>query len=417
MIQDACVISTGTEILQGLYEDSNARYLSERLSNLGICVKNILTAPDEEDIIENTVRFAAATADLIICTGGLGPTEDDRNQFVFSRVAGVEPIHNDEALEMIRERFTGRNRTMSESNRIQALLPAGAVILKNDWGTAPGFVLTFNHDGKSKTLVALPGPPSEMVPMFEQRALPVILEFLEGTSFGKIRTYHTFGYAESIINDKVRDLFRLNPDVQFTILARSHGIDLRIQAKADTEAGVESILQKYDNLVSERLLDNEIYGIDDQTLPGVVTAELLRRNLKVATAESCTAGYIGKLLTDQSGSSACYEQGFITYSNDAKIRLIGVSEQTLDAHGAVSEQTAKEMATRVREKSGTDFGLAVTGISGPTGETPGKPVGLTYWAVSTPDKCFVEHRVFPGNREQNRYWAALSALNLLRKTL
>ena len=409
------VVSTGTEILQGLYADTNARHLAEQLTLLGMEVVSTAAAPDDEAQVEAALRFAAAHADLVICTGGLGPTEDDVNRGAFARVFGVRLVHDEAAAERMRARFAARGRTMPDRNLVQALVPEGAVVFQNDWGTAPGFYLPVG-DGRAAALIALPGPPKEMIPMFARSALPILRGLAgAGGAFVRTRTIHTFGVPESDLNERVRELFRSDPAVKFTILAKGYGVDFRVTARAAGEAEMNRLIAAHEDEVRRRVGERDIYGADDDTMASATVGLLLKRGMTIATAESCTGGLVAKLLTDIAGSSATMLGGVVAYANAAKVALLGVREETLARHGAVSAEVAEEMAQGARRVTGADIGVSLTGVAGPGGGTPDKPVGLVYIGLATPQRSFATRTQFLGDRDQVRTLAALAALNLVRR--
>ncbi len=419
-IKRAALLSTGSEILQGQYADSNARYLAEKLTLAGVTVTAIISAPDDPQAIEKALCFAAANADLVICTGGLGPTLDDVNRFVFERVF-QRPLCRDEvAIEGMGRRFlTSGKGPMPEANEVQALLPEGCVPLYNRWGTAPGFLIA--PDGRGDLpccgLLALPGPPSEMMPMLDQLAMPALRKYLSAARIGGIRTIHTYGHPESLIGSLIADLFQPSPGIEFTILAKQHGVDLRIRAMADSQGEVDEMLANYEQQVRVRLDPAMIYGLDDDTLASAVGKLLKERGAWVTTAESCTGGLVAQMLTDVAGSSAYVGECHVTYSNTAKTRVLGVKPETLDAVGAVSEEVAIEMAEGARRVSGADYAISVTGVAGPDGGTPGKPVGLVYISVAGPGGAATTKNHFQGNRAGNRLQSAQTALNMIRLIL
>lgn len=416
----AAVVSTGTEILQGLYADTNSRFIAEQLSLLGLKVVVTAAAPDDAQAVERLLRFAASQADLVVCTGGLGPTEDDVNREAFARVFGVELVRDQKAIDMMRERFAARGTgQMPANNEVQALVPAPAQVLYNQWGTAPGFFLPAQGEGSypNCSLLALPGPPKEMTSMFRELALPILRQEVGGDCFVRTCTIHTIGKAESYINERTHDLFRKNPDVFYTVLAKGYGVDIRITPHAHSQEQVEELMKEFEGLTLERIGRENIWGFDGETLQETVGKLLLEQGKTISAAESCTGGLLAKMLTDVSGSSGYLEQSFITYSNDAKHRLLGVHKSTLNEYGAVSEQVARQMAEGVRKASGADIGVGITGIAGPTGATQDKPVGLTYLAVATEGGICAERLRFLGDREINRFQASMAALNLVRKVL
>ncbi len=419
-IRRVALLSTGSEILQGQYADSNARFLAEKLTLAGLEVVSITAAPDNAAAVKRAINFSAAGAELIVCTGGLGPTDDDVNRWVFENAFKVALKRDEKAVEQMGRRFLTRGRgPMPEANEVQALLPEGCIPFYNKWGTAPGFFLPPTGKGELGHcgLMALPGPPTEMIPMFETLAMPLLKNYVGGERLGAIRTIHTFGHPESHVGTLVAELFTPTPGVEFTILAKRHGVDLRICATGADASVVNARLDAYEKRVRSKLHAEMIYGVDDDTLAVAVGRLLKKKQAWVTTAESCTGGMVAQMLTDVAGSSAYVGECHVTYSNSAKVRVLGVSQETLDLHGAVSEQVAVEMAQGVRRGSGADYAVSITGIAGPDGGSDEKPVGLTYIGLAGPADTSVSRHVFMGNREHNRLQAAQTALNLLRLML
>lgn len=422
-ISTAAIISTGTEILQGLYADTNARWLAEQLSAEGIDVRLIAAAPDDAQELEALLRYAMKRVDLIVCSGGLGPTADDVNRDVFAKVFRTTLVHDAKAETMMRERFARRGRAMPESNLVQARVPHGAWVLHNEWGTAPGFFLApTGNETESRTdarcaLLALPGPPRELYPMFREKALPLLRPYFAGSRFVVTRVLHTFGAPESELGQCVKDLFASERDYTFTMLAKPHGVDIRIVVRAATRQQAEQRLAEIEAETRRRITPDLIYGIDDETLPQIVASLLISHKATLVTAESCTGGLVAKLLTDIAGSSAFFLRGYVTYSNEAKVELLGVCPKTLEEKGAVSAETAEQMARGAIATAGADYALAITGIAGPSGGSAEKPVGLTFIALAHRDSVSTRRYVFPGDRDFNRTFAALTALNWLRLEL
>jgi nicotinamide-nucleotide amidase len=426
------LVSTGTEILQGLYPDTNASFLAGRLSGLGLEVTLVAASSDDQAQLETTLRHAATRADLVICTGGLGPTADDVNRDVFARVFDVPLVTDDEAIRMMTARFAHRGRPMPERNLVQALVPRGATVFQNQWGTAPGYFLPsaderaipFPDDPaaagpRSTALIAMPGPPSEMRPMFEACALPIIAERAAGAAFVKTLTLHTYGRPESELGEQTGDLFGADPRVVLGILAKTYGVDFRITARSSSSEEMEQLIAATLDELTRRVGRSCIYGLDAETM-ATATAALLRRTERtVATAESCTGGLVAKLLTDIAGSSDYFIQGAVTYTNKSKHTMLGVRAATLEAHGAVSAETAAEMAEGARKASGAWYGIALTGIAGPTGGTDEKPVGLVYIGLAHADATSPHVRCcrFVGSRETIRNHAALTALDMIRSDI
>lgn len=419
-IQRVAIMSTGSEILQGQYADSNARYIAERLTLAGVKIVAIAAAPDDASAIERVARFCADQADLVICTGGLGPTRDDLNRFVFEKLFGAPLKRDEQAVESMRQRFRARgDGEMPVANKVQALLPEGCVPFYNRWGTAPGFLVYPSAEASIKNcgLLALPGPPGEMIPMLETLALPALKTHLPTSAVTGIRTVHTFGQPESYVGMMVADMFCSIPGIVFSILAKPHGVDLRICATTHSEAELSFRLDSLESEIRQRLGDDCIYGLNDTTMAAAVGDLLKAHSAWVTTAESCTGGLVAQLLTAVEGSSAYVGECHVTYSNDAKMRILGVRPETLEHHGAVSAECAVEMAEGARRVSGADYAISVTGIAGPGGGSDAKPVGLVYISVAGPRRTITLKNQFLGDRGANREQSALVALNALRLEL
>jgi nicotinamide-nucleotide amidase len=420
LLRRAAIISTGSEILQGLYADTNARYLAEQLSVLGVEVVLSAAAPDHPGELRALLEHAAGRADLVVCSGGLGPTADDVNRDVFAAVWRVDLVRDERAVEMMRERFRVRGQEMPPANEVQALVPAGSTVLHNQWGTAPGFFLPPGAGGvgaPSSALLALPGPPKELIPMFDTLAKPLLCDRIDGATYVRTRTIHTFGRPESELGALTRDLFRRDPAVGFTILAKTYGVDFRVTARGGDRETVDALLDRFERETLERIGPACVYGFDDDTMASAVAALLISAGVSVTVAESCTGGLVTKLLTDIPGSSAYLRQAVVTYANESKMRLLGVRPETLRDHGAVSEACAREMAEGARRAADADYALAITGIAGPSGGTPAKPVGLVFVALASPAPTVCLERRLLGDRELIRLHAALTALDLLRQSL
>ncbi len=420
LVRRVALVSTGTEILQGMYADTNARFLAEELTGLGVQVVSIAAAPDDEEAIERILRFSASQADLVICTGGIGPTGDDRNRYVYERVLEL-PLELDEhAVAGMRGRFRVRNYgEMPRANEVQGMLPRGCVPFYNQWGTAPGFLVRPTGEGVFARcgLIAMPGPPMEMMPMFNELVKPALAGLLPGGRARAIRTLHTYGHPESHIGSLVADMFCGIPGLDFTILASREGVHLRLCVTAGNVREVAYRLDELESQVRQRIGDDCVYGMDGQSLAGSVGELLTARKAWVSTAESCTGGMVAQLLTEVAGSSAYLGECYVTYSNDAKMKLVGVREETLKQHGAVSEETAREMADGARKGAGSDYAISVTGVAGPGGGSEDKPVGLVYIGVAGPTRTVVSREQLLGDRVANREQSARIALNLLRLEL
>lgn len=410
-MKKASIISVGNELLGGQIVNTNAAYLGRRLLSIGTPTVSCYTVGDETDLIVEALGWAAGQADIVLITGGLGPTDDDVTRRGLAKFMGAELEFRDELLRQISEFFTRRNIKMSEKNKVQAYIPAGAEALANNVGTAPGIMAKY----EGKLFVCLPGVPSEMKQMFAESVVGRLGQSGEGQVV-VIRKLHCFGTGESVIAEKLGDLMRRgrNPVINCTV---SGGIiTLHIVATAKDKSGADEMIER-DKSELREILGDLVYGEDEQTLAEVVGAKLRERKATLAVAESCTGGLIGKLLTDAAGSSDYFRCGWVTYSNEAKVRELGVDKGLIEKHGAVSEEVACAMAEGAREKGGTDFAIGVTGIAGPGGGTDQKPVGLVYIAVDGLGRLDVRRYIFSHSRGHIRYRTALAALNILRLKL
>lgn len=409
------IVSTGTEILQGLYPDTNAQWLSGKLLAIGLLVSSHSVVGDSVEDLESHLRTVSRRCELLLVSGGLGPTEDDINRFAIARVYGVELVEDEAAVEQMRERFAQRGRPFTDANRVQARIPCGARVFYNEWGTAPGFLIE-GGEGRA-TLVALPGPPRELRPMFDRWVQPDIIERFQPSECHVTLTLHTIDLPESEINPKLRDLFDADPSVNVALLAEVGKVDIRLTACGGDEDKVRESLRRFRRLIEERIGSECIYGVDDQTLESVV-GELLKCNgLTISVAESCTGGMIASRLTNVPGASSYLLESFVTYSNEAKVARLGVACDLIERYGAVSAQVAQAMAQGARRVARADLALSATGIAGPTGGGPQKPVGLVYLGLAWGDDTLVVERRFLGNRNENRTYSVNAALDLLRRHL
>lgn len=406
----ASIVSIGNELLSGETVNSNAAHLSAELLTIGIPVISTYAIGDEIDSIVRALNRACTDADVVIVTGGLGPTDDDLTRQAMASFLGVELQLHDDLLEKVQRFFAGRDLPMPERNKIQAYIPAGAEALPNI-GTAPGI----RAESKGKLLFALPGVPMEMERMFAESVLPE-LRALAGGQALVVRKLKCFGAGESAIAELLGDMMQRgrNPLVNCTV---SCGIvTLHIVASAQNTQKAEQMAAT-DERTLRSVLGELVYGTADQTLAEVVGEELARQGKTIAVAESCTGGLVAKLLTDVPGASRYFTHGWITYSNEAKISELDVPADLIEEHGAVSEQTAQRMAQGARRKAGTDFAIGITGIAGPAGGTEQKPVGLVYISIDSAAGCQTKRCLFSHDRRSTRLRAAQTALNMLRLRL
>lgn len=404
------ILSVGTEILLGDILNTNSRYLSLELAKLGISVLRHTTVGDNAERLAAALKTALGRSDIVIATGGLGPTQDDITRDVCCEVMGCKMELNSPIADKIKAYFDSKNIEMPESNLRQAYVPIGQTVFENNNGTAPG--IGIKKDGKC--VVILPGPPYEMAPMYQESVVPFLSEYSEGAIVS--HTVRTMGIGESAMAEICADLLeKENPTV--APYAKKGEALLRVTAKAENTDEAEKLCKPVIDEIRSRL-GGYVYGIDSESIEERVVQLLKEKKLTVATAESCTAGYISKRITDFPGTSNIFGCGAVTYSNEIKQKLLGVKAETLEAYGAVSEQTAREMAAGIRRVSGANIGIAVTGIAGPGSDGTSKPVGLSYVALDA-EGVQVCEKVETGrnDREYNRYVTGSRALNLARKYL
>ncbi len=404
------ILSVGTEILLGDILNTNSRYLSLELAKLGISVLRHTTVGDNAERLSAALKTALERSDIVIATGGLGPTQDDITRDVCCEVMGFE-LELDKAIaDKIKAYFISKSLEMPESNLRQAYVPVGGTVFENNHGTAPGLGLKKS----GKCVVILPGPPYEMAPMYHESVVPFLAEYCDGAIVS--HTVRTMGIGESAMAEIVDDLLQ-NQNPTVAPYAKKGEALLRVTAKAHSEAEAEGLCKPVIEEINRRI-GEYVYGIDSESIEQRVVELLKEQGLTLATAESCTAGYISKRITDISGASSVFEFGAVTYSNEIKEKILGVSKDTLIKYGAVSEQTAREMAAGIRRVSGADIGISVTGIAGPDSDGTNKPVGLSFIAIDTEGvQAFEKIETGKNDREYNRYVSASRALNLARKYL
>ena len=405
------IISVGTELLMGQILDTNARFIAQRLAEAGVDHYYSSTVGDNEQRLFDTVKRAAERSDIVIITGGLGPTGDDITKETAARVAGKRLVLDEKSLSAMKERFERViHRPMSENNAKQAMMPEGCIILKNNNGTAPGCII--ETDGCA--IVLMPGPPKEMEPMFDESVMPYLARRSGRTLY--TRELRVFGIGESTVDAMLADMMQAQTNPTIAPYALSGEMKLRVTAKCADKAEGERLVKPIADEITSRLGD-AVYSTDGLELYEVCAGLMRENGATLAVAESCTGGMIGELITSVSGASEVYGFGFITYANEAKEQILGVKHETLEKYGAVSGETAREMAEGIRKTACSDIGLATTGIAGPGGGTPEKPVGLVYIAAASDKGTVVERLDLGGSRERIRRSAALSALMLLKKTL
>ena len=404
------IVSIGTELLMGQIVNTDAQYLSRRLSMLGISVYYHTTVGDNPARMDETLRRALERSDIVITTGGLGPTGDDLSKEIVARVLGLPMEKDEESLRDIERYFASMHRAMAQNNERQAMFAKGAIILKNDRGTAPGCIV--EQDGKA--VIQLPGPPYELKDMFEKRVMP----YLTARTGGAIasRYIRIFGVGESDAETRVKDLIDAQGEVTIAPYCSLGEVQLRVSARGESEEDALARIAPTVEAVASRLGD-AVYAISREpsdSMEHYAVDALIRAGRTVAVAESCTGGLVAARLVAIPGASAVLHESHVTYANDAKERYLGVRAQTLRDHGAVSEACAREMAEGLRARSGADVAAATTGIAGPGGGTEEKPVGLVYVAVACPEGTTVRRLQLGGDRERIRTLASLHALDMIR---
>ncbi|HHY92059.1 MAG TPA: competence/damage-inducible protein A [Firmicutes bacterium] len=411
---EAEIISVGTELLLGQIANTDAQYLGERLAALGIDLHRVTTVGDNAARLRAALAAAWERADLVILTGGLGPTQDDLTKETVAEFLGLELVLNEEALEHIRCFFARTGRSMPPTNAKQALIPAGGEALPNPNGTAPG--VWVEKDGHR--VVILPGPPFELKPMFEQSVVPRLRACLgEVRHVIKSRVLKLYGIGESHAEQLVRDLISKQSNPTLAPYAKETEIQFRLTAKAASEEEAEALLTGLEKEVEERL-GAYIFARDQETMPEVVGRLLLAQHATLAVAESCTGGLVADWLTNVPGSSSYFLGGVVSYSNAAKEKVLQVPRALLDGPGPVSSEVAEAMAQGVRALFQADYAVAVTGLAGPSGGTPEKPVGLVFVsAISKSGGVLSERYEWRGGRLVIKRRAAQAALNLVRRLL
>ena len=407
-IRSAEILCVGTELLLGDIVNTNASYISRRLAALGIPVYRQAVVGDNPERMRQAIAESFSRSDCLILTGGLGPTCDDITKEMVAEYFGLELELNEEALERMKSYFASTCRTMTKNNEKQAMAPVGARVLQNDFGTAPGLVI----EQGEKTAILLPGPPIELEPMWRDRVEPYLFERSDSVIVSK--NIYILGMGESAVEDRLRYMMEELTNPTVAPYAGNGECRVRVSAHAKDEKTASDMCDRQIEQIRKTEVGQFIYGIDVDSIENALVLSLRERGLTVATAESCTGGLIAKRITDIAGCSDVFLGGCVTYAVDAKVKLIGVSRETIEKYGVVSAETACEMARGVRLALGADIGIATTGIAGPGGGTPEQPVGTVYIAVSTKDgEKFKLLNLSPKrSREFIRICAATNAMSL-----
>jgi nicotinamide-nucleotide amidase len=405
------IIAIGSELLTPDRTDTNSLWLTEKLNGVGVEVKLKTVVGDDDARLEEAIKDALRRSRIVLMTGGLGPTEDDITRKIAARALGRRLLYDEKVLAQIREKFAGWGRKMPEINSRQAMVIEGAEVLDNPRGTAPG--LYIEHEGRAVAL--LPGPPREMRPMFEELVLPKLAAKAGDVRVAR-RILRVAGMGESAVDERIAPVYTQYKNPQTTILFNQSEIEIHLTAQAKTEKDAELLLDGLAGQIEERL-GHAIFAFRGERMEEVIGLRLAVNGFTLATAESCTGGLIAQRLTEVPGSSTYFREGIVAYSNDPKVRLLGVPADLIGEYGAVSAPVAEAMAEGARLRAETDFAISVTGIAGPSGGTEEKPIGLVYIALS--DDAHTEYRklLIPGDRQLIRWRSSQAALDLLRRRL
>ena len=404
------IITVGTEILLGDILNTNCRYLSRELAAMGIEMYYQITVGDNEERLLKTLEESLNRSDIVICTGGLGPTEDDITKEVCAKYFGYELELHKPSLDAMIERFKHMNRVPTKNNEKQAYFPKEAYILKNDNGTAPGCIM----EKEGKMIVVLPGPPREMESMFENYVKPYLSKLTDDVIESEV--LRIIGVGESKVENDILDIIDSQTNPTIATYAKGYECTLRITAKAKSVEEAKELIKPMSDEMKRRF-GQSLYATGETSIEEVVSKMLVENNLKIAVAESCTGGMVSASLINYPGISSVFMEGCVTYSNEAKMKSLGVKKETLDVYGAVSDKCAKEMASGVAARYNTNIGIATTGIAGPDGGTDEKPVGLVYFGIYINGKVISKKYVFNGDRQGVRERATRTILNDLRLEL
>ena len=407
------LLTIGTEILMGNIVNTNAAYLSEQCVGIGLSVLYETTVGDNEERMTDAIRRAISRADIVIMTGGLGPTPDDLTKEVTAKVLGRDLVEDAHTRERIAAYFEkSHRRRITDNNWKQAMVLEGCKVLDNDNGTAPGLIAEAESGTK---VILLPGPPDELKPLFAEEVRPYLQSLQEEHFYS--RMVKICGTGETAVADRLNDLIQAQTNPTIATYAKIGQVHVRVTAKAKTPEEGEALLRPTMQIIHERFGEDIFTDREEVTLEETVVRMLRERGMTISFAESCTGGMLSARLVSVPGASEVYRAGFVTYANEAKHRFLGVSEETLATKGAVSPETAEQMARGVMRAGEAQVGVGVTGIAGPDGGTPEKPVGLVYIGVACGDQVLVKENHFTGNREKVRERSVITALDLVRRMI
>ena len=405
------ILAVGTELLLGDILNTNAQYLSKELAGLGVAVYHQTVVGDNPARLKKAYAEAFERADVVITSGGLGPTKDDLTKEIGAEYFGKKIELVPEEFEILKNHFVKFGRPMTKNNEKQACFPIGSTIIPNSNGTAPGCII--NENGK--ILIMLPGPPRELVPMFEETVAPYLRERTDGMYVS--RTLRICGVGESSAEEMIKDLIETQSNPTIAPYAQTNELTFRVTASAHTEEEAHKIMEPTIKELYNRFGDN-IYGEGKETsLAQVIVNKLIEKNMTIAVAESCTGGMVASAIVDIAGSSKVFMEGVVTYSNEAKVKRLGVKEETLEKYGAVSAETAKEMAEGICKNLNTNIGVGITGIAGPDGGSTEKPVGLVYIGICINGETQVKEFQYSGGRQRIRSRALTSTFDNLRRLI
>lgn len=412
---NAEIIAIGSELLTPFRKDTNSLYLTERLNELGVEVVIKTIVGDSQERLVSVAQHALFRSDIVVFMGGLGPTEDDLTREAVAEALGLELRRDPEIVTRIEQRFASRGYKMTPNNYKQADVITGAVVLPNPNGTAPGQWLSGMYDERERIIILLPGPPFELKALFDEQCFERLRAKLP-TAFIATRVLKVAMLGESAVDARVAPIYKRYPDIQTTILAGAGDIQFNLLTRADS---IEAAQARIDELAGkiEDELDDAVYSSKGESLEQIVGYYLQMRDATLAVAESCTGGLLGERITSVSGSSRYFLGGAVVYSNELKTEFSGVPATLIANHGAVSREVAAAMAEGIRERCRSTFGVGITGVAGPTGGTPEKPVGLVYNALASAHGTEVVEKNFPGDRKRVRWFASQQALDMVRRKL
>ena len=408
----AQVICIGNEIMLGHIANTNAQFISNKLTTVGIKTSKHLDIPDNPEAIISSIRKSLSESEIVILSGGLGPTVDDITINCIAKSLDKKLIFNKDIAGQIKQHFKHRHIKMPSNNLRQAMVPENAIYIKNNIGTAPGLIIPIDN----KVLMAFPGVPFELYPMLEETAIPYLKKNFPIGKIIKSRVIKITGLSESKVNEIIEDILKISGKVQMGIYPYPEEIHVKITVTEKNEKSADLIINKIQKKIESRL-KNYIFGYDNEKLEELVGKKLLKSKKTLAIAESCTGGLLASRITDIPGSSKYFKLALVTYNNESKNKLLNIPIKTLKKYGAVSKQVATLMAKNVRIVACANYGIGISGIAGPAGATDKKPVGLVYIALSTKNKTICRESCFIGTRNLIKYKSTQAALNLLRKTV